>query len=89
MDTPQPNKGERYLDEPCGYCGVTDVYIDKYGACAIVTMIYIQPKFGWCEVCGAPLNPAQSAFKRLLELYEMSVLRIDMSSYINYDTGWD
>ncbi len=80
-------QGERYLDEPCGYCGVTDVYIDKYGACAICYDEYIQPEFGWCEVCGAPLNPAQSAFKRCWSCMKCQYCGIDMSSYINYDTG--
>ena len=80
-------QGERYLDEPCGYCGVTDVYIDKYGACAICYDEYVQPEFGWCEVCGAPLNPAQSAFKRCWSCMKCQYCGIDMSSYINYDTG--
>ena len=80
-------QGERYLDEPCGYCGVTDVYIDKYGACAICYDEHVQPEFGWCEVCGAPLNPAQSAFKRCWSCMKCQYCGIDMSNYINYDTG--
>ena len=80
-------QGECYLNSPCGYCGVTDVYIDKYGACAICYDEYLQPEFGWCEICGTPLTMLQSSYKRCWECMKCQYCGIDMSSYINYDTG--
>ncbi len=80
-------EGERYLDYPCGYCGVTDVDINRYGACAICQDEYIQPEWGWCEVCGGTLNAVQSNFNRCWSCMKCQYCGTDMSGYINYDTG--
>lgn len=57
-------QGSYGINKPCGYCGVADVYVGREGACAICYDEYLQPEFGWCEVCGTSLTMLQSDYGR-------------------------
>lgn len=80
-------QGSRGINEPCGYCGVTDVYISREGACAICYDKYLQQEFGWCEICGTPLTMLQSDYKRCWDCMKCQYCGTNLSGYINYDTG--